>query len=191
MKKAFEFIFDGGLEYCIDYIQRWGNASSLLGNISHYGIYGQDKYDIKVDGLASTIISDSYAPYFFIIKKGTTYKMLYLWGNSKNGDDTPRIEMQSNSLWFFAILKELLPKGILIKTDIRRGYDVSSWIKKISDIQNFKTNHINGNRAQPGSTYIRIKVTSSRYALYEIYKKHYNSVIKDLNLLGIDYKIVE
>lgn len=190
MRKAFEFVFGGGLEYCMDYIQRWGNSSSLLANISHYGIYGQDKSDLDIDKLVSTIIGASYAPYFFIIKN-KTYKILYLWGNSKNGDDTLRIEMQSNSLWFFTILKELLPKGILIKTDVKRGYDVSSWIKKVSDIQICKNRHISGERAQPGSIYIRIKVTSSRYALYEIYNKYYSSVIKDLDLLGIDYKIVE
>ncbi len=191
MRKAFEFVFNGGLEYCIDYIQRWGNTSSLLANISHYGIYGQNKHDLDIDKLISTIINSSYAPYFFIIKSKGKYNIFYLWDSSKNGDDTSRIEMQSNSLWFFTILKELMPKGILVKTDIKRGYDVSNWIKKVSDIATYKNRHVNSEYSKPGSIYIRIKITSSRYGLYEIYKKHYASVIKDLDLLGIDYKIVE
>jgi len=191
MKKAFEFIFNGGLEYCLDYIQRWGNTSSLLSNIGHYGIRGSQKFDIDIDDLVSTIINDSYAPYFFIIKNANKYNLLYLWDDSgKNGDNTPRKNMQSNSLWVFTILKELT-KGIIIKTDIKRGYDVSVWVKKVSDMQNYVDNHKGGDRALPGSTYIRIKVTASRHAIYEIYKKHYNSVIKDLDLLGIEYKIIE
>jgi len=190
MRKAFDFIFNGGLEYCMDYIQRWGGSSSLLRNISQYGIQGSDKSDVDIDKLISTIINDSYAPYFYITKKGSKYDLLYLWSDSKNGNDAARINMQSNSLWIFTILKELGKKGVIVKTDTKRGYDVSPWVKKVSDIPKYVDNHKRGERALPGSIYIRVKVTSSRYAIYEIYNKYYASVLEDLDLLGIDYKII-
>jgi len=190
MEKAFKFVFDGGLKYCIDYIKRYNSASSLLYNIDHFGIRGNEKSDVSADKLITTIICSSYAPYFFVTKKGSKYNLLYLWADSRNGDDTPRKNMQSNSLWIFTILKELGINGIIVKTDPNRGYDISNWVKKVSDIPKYVNNHKNSDRVSPGSIYIRVKITSSRYAIYEIYKKYYTSVIKDLDLLKIDYKII-
>lgn len=193
--KIFDFVFSDNFEIFANDVERIGLGSIML-NLQSLGLEGNSKRDLDAGDVVDHIIDRQYAPYYFFVKKGSKWMLLYLWGGNKGNYDereTSRKAMQSNSEWFFTILKQVVGKGVVVDVRKKRGQSFYH-VKKVGDIKDKLSRYINN----PDSAYhtegtgvfIRVKVTSSRINLYEVYQKDWPEVRRYLNELKIDYKTI-
>jgi len=201
--ELFNYIFDSNI---LERIGNFKNISTLLMNMSNYGIEGHTFRDLTgadlIDKFLSPFVDKGYA----IQKKGNKYDLNYLWADGDRGDDyhtreIKRNKMESKTSAFFTFLKALniidfiyitpIPKREAIPQAINCG-EVGS-VSRVKDIPEkiewFKTigwmkEHVDMKNLK----FFRINKNSSNIKIFYINRKYYNKVIGLMNELGIRYK---
>jgi hypothetical protein len=194
-RKAFEFIFGGGLDYSKDFLERGSGLGSLMMNISHYGIQGGSKSGADAGQVVDHMTSQIYAPHYGIIKKGPKYTITYVRAYDSNLQFAEREAnqkaMQANSGWFFQIMALFHPRLYVVFVPENRGASVGS-VKKVSEIKprlDWYKNSEHGAKDKD-SVYIRVKKNTSSINLYEIFPEWWEQFRRDLDALKIEYKVL-
>lgn len=193
-REAFEFIFQEKFDYMVDYIERNG-FSSLLLNISHLGISGNDKRSLDTGNVTEVVLEKGYAPMFAIQKTGSKYKIYYLWSNGPKGAqvnerEAARKSMQAKSEWFFPILQMLSKKPLhLVDTRKPRGYHVGD-VKQVKDIAPKIEWYNRHQRKEEDSLFIRVKKNTSSISIFEVFRSTSQSAFSDLDKIGVQYKVL-
>lgn len=194
---AFDFIFNGGYEYMKSWKTRGPSLGSLMFNLSSYGIKGSVKSDLRAGDVVDYILPViSFAPGLAFLKDGKKYEVFYLWDGITGPVDertAARNKMQSNSDWFFTIMKKIEPSLIYVKIKKNIGGSIGSVSKvgdikqKIEDRLSFKDNRIDPKLY----TFIRVKATSSRISLFYIKNSEWSRIRNILDKLDIQYKVLK
>lgn len=196
MKKAFRFIFS-------DKFNKLTNKTNdmsiqiLLMNAGEFGISGHSKTDVDAEKTTEWILMRAVTSMLLVEKIVGKYNLYYLWTDGEGGDNAnvrslKRRKLQTNSEWFFTILKVLYDKKHLhmIDSTVPRGYDVGT-VSRVKDIQE-KLNWYKraGNNKEENSIYIRVKKNTSSIGIFEVYRSHWQSVQEDLSALRIPFKVI-
>lgn len=185
-KAPFEFIFSDRAEYILK-----KEDIAQIYDLGFDGIRLENKYNVEKERFVDYILEDGYAPYFLCKRNGKGgVRVLYIWSDYKDDGKDKR----HHSEWVLTLLQLVDPKYELLKTD-KRGERLRT-TRQVKDIApavdyyitQLSKEHKNGTK---DDVYIRIKMTTSRWQVYCVYKEHWSEVSKYLKTFRYEYKIVD